>query len=202
MDNQHSKLFQSGIQVKFIAGIDLAYYGNEGELEYDFIVAPGGNPQDILLKYDKPVKPGILNDGSLVISDKGVEMILKAPVAYQEKNGIRESVFAEYNLRDDNLVGFNIGDYDKKYPLVIDPVLAYSTYLGTNDYDNGEAIAVDAEGCAYVTGYTMSLYFPMKGCLQCTNDNGGLLTLEAFVTKFNACWYRYSLLYLSGRNFR
>jgi hypothetical protein len=167
-------------------GIDLVYYGNDGELEYDFIVAPGGNPDDIWLKFDKQNKPRIMKDGSLSISDKGTEIKLKAPFAYQENKGIRDSVFAEFSLRDDSLVGFNVGDYDPEFPLVIDPVLIYSTYLGTVEAESGEAIAVDAQGCAYVTGSTYSSYFPVKNCFQCTFDDGGLLCSDAFVTKFNA----------------
>jgi hypothetical protein len=167
-------------------GINLVYYGNEGELEYDFIVAPGANPDDILLKFDKHNKPTIMKDGSLIISDKGAEIKLKAPFAYQENKGIRDSIFVEYTIINDSIVGFITGDYDPESTLVIDPVLVYSTYLGTNDAESGEAIAVDAQGCAYVTGETYSLNFPMKNCFQCFLDAGGLLCSDAFVTKFNA----------------
>ena len=168
------------------SGIDLVYYGNEGELEYDFIVAPGGNPHNILLKFDKQEKPRVNSDGSLVISDGKAEMIMKPPMAYQEKKGTRDSVFAEYSIRNDNLVGFNIGNYDPEFPLIIDPVLVYSTYLGTNDFESGEAIAVDAQGCAYVTGFTVSLDFPVENCFQCDMDPGEFLNYNVFVTKFNA----------------
>jgi hypothetical protein len=167
-------------------GIDLAYYGNEGELEYDFIIAPGGNPHEILLKFDKNEKPKINNDGSLVITKSGVGMIMKAPLAYQKKKGIINPVFAEYDFRSDHLVGFNVGDYDPELPLVIDPVLVYSTYLGTDDYESGESIAVDTEGCAYVTGSTMSLNFPVASCFQCDLTNPGHYYSDAYVTKFNA----------------
>jgi hypothetical protein len=168
-------------------GIDLAYYGNEGQLEYDFIVAPGGNPDDILLRFDQHEKPKIKNDGSLVISKGGIEIIMKPPLAYQEKEGIRNLVSAEYAFRNENLIGFNIGDYDPELPLVIDPVLVYSTYLGTNGSDAVQAIAVDAQGCVYVTGGTSSLDFPTVSCFQCDLHPGMFSNLtDVFVTKFNA----------------
>ncbi len=167
-------------------GIDLAFYGNEGELEYDFIVAPGADPSGIRLKFDGQKKPRLKRNGSLVIPDGKTEMIMKQPFAYQMKEGIRETVPASFSLKDNGQVGFNVGEYDPEYALVIDPVLLYSTYLGTNDFESGDAIAVDGEGCAYVTGSTNSLFFPVASCFQCTTDPGGLITFDAFVTKFNA----------------
>lgn len=168
-------------------GIDLAYYGNERQLEYDFIISPAGDPRDILLKFDAPEKPSIDCQGGLVLARDGVELTMKPPVAYQEIGGVRNPVFSAYALRGDQLVGFDIGDYDPEFPLVIDPVLVYASYLGTNGGEGGQAIAVDDAGCAYVTGFTSSPDFPTLSCVQCDLYTGSSSSLtDVYVTKFNA----------------
>ncbi|MGF1584141.1 MAG: SBBP repeat-containing protein [Bacteroidales bacterium] len=167
-------------------GIDLVYYGNEGELEYDFIVAPGGNPQDILLKFGNHDKLKIDEKGSLVIDVMGKELTMKAPFSYQDRDGTRNPVFSEYVLVSENTAGFNVGDYNPLVPLVIDPVLVYSSYLGGSGFENVQSIAVDSEGCVYVTGSTSSADFPTLSCFQCDKAPGTSANLtDVFVTKFN-----------------
>lgn len=167
-------------------GIDLVYYGNEGELEYDFIVAPGGNPQDILLKFGNHDKLKIDEKGSLVLDVRGKELTMKPPFSYQDRDGTRSPVFSEYVLVSENTVGFNVGDYNPHVPLIIDPVLVYSSYLGGSGFENVQSIAVDSEGCVYVTGSTSSADFPTLSCFQCDKAPGtsDYLT-DVFVTKFN-----------------
>ena len=168
-------------------GIDLAYYGRGGQLEYDFIVSPGGDPEKILLKFNDELRTQIDEQGSLVLAWEGMEVTMKPPVAYQYREGVRNPVQAEYVFRSDNLVGFHLGTYDPVLPLVIDPVLVFATYLGTIGGESGNAIAVDAEGCVYVTGSTSSADFPALNCFQCELVPGMFKGLtDVYITKFNA----------------
>jgi hypothetical protein len=171
-------------QVKFVgiySGIDLVYYGNQRQLEYDFIVAPGADPSRIA--FDVSGAKRIRQDarGELVFKMGEDEIRWKAPVVYQEKNGALQLVAARYAVTDPNRVTFDLAKYDASRPLYIDPLI-YSTYLGGSGNDQGNGIAVDSAGNAYVTGYTESTDFPTQSPFQ--SSNGGSTT--AFVTKINA----------------
>ncbi len=147
------KKWRSGVQhygkVRYKSvypGIDLIYYGNaEGQLEYDFLVAAGANPSRIEIAYNRPVRKD--GNGDLVIA--GLRQ--KRPRVYQGGHEIA----ADYRLRDGR-VQLGLADYDRSQALTIDPVLQYSTYLGGPGYDAGAAIAVDASGSSYITGYARS----------------------------------------------
>jgi sugar lactone lactonase YvrE len=167
-------------------GIDLVYYGNQRQLEYDFVVAPGTDPKTIRLGFDG----GHLKldrDGNLNITAKNGEIVFHKPVVYQEIDGKRHPVAGSFALLGRSTLGFRLGSYDHAKPVVIDPVLAYSTYLGGAFYDQGMAIAVDAKGCAYVTGSTVLSEFPTtKGAFQTVDHFPGTDGGNAFVTKMNA----------------
>lgn len=141
-------------------GIDLAYYGNQGRLEYDFIVAPGADPAAIRIAVDGARSVRVGDSGDLVLETDGGPVSFRAPVVYQEIAGARHPVESRYVLAGANEVRFAVGVYDPRHPLVIDPSLVYSTYLGGSNYDSGTAIAVDSHGNAYVTGSTSSMDFP------------------------------------------
>jgi Bacterial Ig-like domain (group 3)/Beta-propeller repeat len=167
------------------SGIDLVYYGNQRRVEYDFVVAPGADPRRIV--FDIRGAKRILRNahGDLVLKMGEDEIRWLKPVVYQEKDGARQLVAAQYAITNRNRVGFEVAGYDASRPLYIDPVadtLIYSTYLGGNGADQGNGIAVDSVGNAYVTGYTGSSNFPTMDPLQPANDGGG----DAFVTKINA----------------
>src|ERR1022692_2021146 len=176
--------------VKYAAvypGIDLVYHGNQRLLEYDFLVAPGADPRAIGIRFQGARKLAVNRDGALVIGLGGSEVIEPAPVVYQEVGGRRQTVAGRYVLRGKGRVGFSVAEYDRTHPLVIDPTLVYSTYLGSvnpgNGGNQGTSIAVDASGNAYVTGSTCSLDFPITlGAFQTTCGGGG----DAFVSKLNA----------------
>ena len=152
-------------------GVDLIYYGNQKELEYDFVIAPGANPAAIALDFEGSNQLEVNAKGDLVVHTDGGEILHRKPVIYQETNGIRQDLSGSYVIRDGHRIGFQVSDYDVTKPLIIDPVVVYSTYLGTNLDDFILGITVDPLGNAFVVGFTQSLNFP----------NG----FDAFVAKLN-----------------
>ena len=173
-------------------GIDLVYYGNQSQLEYDFVVAPGVSPDAIRLSFVGQKGLRIGDDGGLVVEGASGSMTIRRPVVYQEKKGRREQIAGSFQLLSADAVGFVTGKYDHARALVIDPVLVYSTYLGgsgaSGNGDRGNGIAVDAAGNAYVVGTTYSADFPV------TLDAHQAVNLAAqaghgstvFVSKLNA----------------
>jgi hypothetical protein len=141
-------------------GIDLVFYGNQRRLEYDFIVAPGADPKAINLSVEGARKLRLSSQGDLLVSVSDGEVVFKKPVVYQESRGQRREIEAAYTLGSNHRVNFSVGQYDRNSPLIVDPVLVYSTYLGGEGDDTGQAIAVDAAGNAVVVGSTLSLQFP------------------------------------------
>ena len=144
--------------------VDLVYYGNQRQLEYDLIVAPGADPTAITLAFEGADKLEINDQGDLVLQTPAGQVIQHAPVIYQKTNGVKQAINGHYVLRGKHQVGFHVATYDATKPLVIDPVvLTYSSYLGGGAADIGNGIAVDSAGNAYVTGVTPSLNFPTCG---------------------------------------
>ncbi len=160
-------------------GVDLVYYGTQGKLEYDFIVAPGADPQTIRLSFAGGGDLSISKEGELVLRLGERDVRWSPPHAFQEAGGETQVVQAAYVLSQRGEVGFTVGDYDKAKPLTIDPLLLYATYLGGSLDDAIRGIAVDASGHVYVTGETASSDFPKKNPFQ---QNFGTPS-EAFVTK-------------------
>jgi hypothetical protein len=163
-------------------GVDLVYYGNGHHLEYDFIVAPGANPGTIALRFEGARDVVIDEGGDLVLRVADSEIRQPKPVIYQEIDGARQQVEGRYVMIGKDQVGFDVAKYDVTRPLVIDPMLIYSTYLGGGgvDFGQGVAVAMDRDGNAYVTGFTNSPNFPTTdGAFQTINR------IDAFVTKLN-----------------
>jgi hypothetical protein len=161
-------------------GVDVVYHGRPREVEYDFVVAPHADPGAIRLRFDGAEAVRLDEKGDLVVALEGGDVVQGAPRVYQEIGGAREVVPGRWMLRGSQEAGFAVGEYDKGQALVIDPVLSYSTYLGGSDDDLGYAIAVDAAGSAYVTGYTRSIDFPTGGPYQ-----GNQPVTDVFVTKLS-----------------
>jgi hypothetical protein len=162
----------------------LVYYGNPKQLEYDFVVAPGTSPSVIAMEVNSAGKVSIDARGDLVLADEAGEIRLQKPVIHQEVNGQRREIPGGYVLKAGQRVGFQVGAYDTTRPLVIDPALVYSTYLGGSWDDIGVDIAVDAAGNAYVTGQTRSTDFlGASGSLIQAGLRGGN---DAFVAKLDA----------------
>jgi sugar lactone lactonase YvrE len=174
-------------------GVDLVYYGNQRQLEYDFAVAPGAGARSIRLQFEGARSLALNASGDLIVSTARGEIAFHKPVLYQVRNGQRQPVQGEFALFRNHAVGFSLGRYDHSRPLVIDPVLVYSTYLGApgspeSNGGQGTQIAVDAEGNAYVVGVTSLTDFPTTtGALQSKvkgnqiPENG----LYSFVTKID-----------------
>jgi len=163
-------------------GIDVVYYGNQGRLEYDFVVAPGASPSAIGLEFTGSRGMRLDDDGRLVIELAEGSIEQPRPFVYQDVDGARREVGAAYVADERGRVTFRVGAYDAAEPLVIDPTLVYATYLGGSASDNLGAIAVDAAGNAYLAGSTSSLDFPaMPGAFD-TSANG---VFGAFVAKLD-----------------
>ncbi len=165
-------------------GIDLKYYGNGKQMEYDFIVSPGADPSQIMVRYEGAKSLSVDAAGRLVVETEWGEVIEQRPVVYQVSGGDRVSLAGEYVLKGDKGFGFELPDgYDRDLPLVIDPTLVYSTYLGGSGDDYwGSGIAVDNSGYVYVTGATDSPDFPTTPDAYDTIYNG---SNDAFVTKLS-----------------
>jgi hypothetical protein len=152
-------------------GVDLVYYHNGPDLEYDFVVAPGADPDRIRLAFSGA--DSILNtDGTLVLRTEAGDLRQAAPVIYQEVNGQRRAIAGGYALTSDRQVRFTLGEYDRSRPLVIDPVLSYSTYFGGSSEDLGWDVAVDGSRNMYMVGTRPSVADPEH--------------TDAFVAKYNA----------------
>src|ERR1700690_3724685 len=168
-------------------GIDLLYYGTQRKLEYDFNVAPGADPRGIQISFDGAQKLKVDAAGNLILSLAGGEVKFEKPFAYQMKGDQKEPVTARFHLGDRKYrVYFAIGDYDTKRPLVIDPILAYSTYLGGSDIDGANAIAVAPDNTAFVAGGTFSTDFPVAHALQPNAGGPNDFSQDGFVTKLSA----------------
>jgi hypothetical protein len=171
-------------------GVDLAFYGNQRQLEYDFIIAPSADASRIAMRFEGVEGISIAADGDLVLRLAGGagELRQHAPVVYQQVGDARQTVDGRYVLRGGTdgregktpLIGFEIGAYDRTRPLIIDPVLAFSSYLGGSGADLGERIAVDFLGSAYLTGSTTSPDFPTT-----TGPSLASALEDVFVTKLN-----------------
>jgi RHS repeat-associated protein len=166
-------------------GVDLVYYGNQRQLEHDFIVAPGANPSSITLNFSGAEKFSLDSQGRLILGVKEGEVRFEKASIYQELDGIRAEISGGYVLKGERKVGFQVAAYDTSRPLIIDPVLVYSTYLGGSVGDAGYGIAVDAAGNAYVTGFTGG-NFPTTGGAPQTTFGGTAPYTDAFVTKLNS----------------
>ncbi|UXI66974.1 Calx-beta domain-containing protein [Tahibacter amnicola] len=161
-------------------GIDLVYYGNQGELEYDLELAPGTDHIPTLA-LEGATDVRLAENGDLDIEVCGRHVAFRAPVAFQDIDGQRQRVAARYTVLPDHRATFALGAYDRSRPLVIDPVFAYSSCLSGSGDEYAFDLALGAGGETYVVGYTMSANFPTRGPIH--GHGGGA---EAFVTKLNA----------------
>ena len=163
-------------------GIDVVYYGQQRQLEYDFVVNAGANPKLIRFSVEGAEKLRVDKSGNLSLGLKHGDVTLNKPVIYQvDEQGLRREVKGTYVING-NEVRFKLEQFDTSKPLVIDPVLSYSTLLGGSNSDSAAGIAIDSQGNAYVVGTTEFGNFPTTpGAFKTTSNRGG-----AYVTKLNS----------------
>jgi len=165
-------------------GINLVFYGKQGQLEYDFQVAPGADPAQAQLEFDGAQKVE-LSSGSLILKADGGSLFFAAPNVYQEIDGRRQPVEGRFALRASNRVGFELGPYDHTRELIIDPILTYSTYFGGSGSDTFPYVTVDILGNIYLTGSTTSSGLPTTTGVPYPNLNPAANTQNIFILKLN-----------------
>jgi Abnormal spindle-like microcephaly-assoc'd, ASPM-SPD-2-Hydin/Beta-propeller repeat/Cep192 domain 4 len=175
-------------------GVDLIYYGNQSQLEYDFVVAAGADPHSIHLAFEGVDGLQLDPDGNLLLMVHGGNIVFGKPHVYQRGSDGTREIAGRYLLTAGRQISFEVGAYDHSKPLVIDPVLQYSTYLGGSNEDGPMAIAIDSSGNAYVAGGTVSSDFPVTSGVPQATFGGQLIGCtgvphfvcgDAFVAKVN-----------------
>ena len=180
--------YQSVTEHSAFPGIDLVYYGTQGHLEYDFVVARGADPGVIRFAMEGADKLETSPEGDLLVAIAGAEVRFHKPVAYQQSGADKTVVAANFALEGKNRVAFKLGNYDPNRELVIDPILSYSTYLGGSNIDGANAIAVAPDNTVFIAGGTFSTDFPTAGTHPLQPNHGGPddFSRDAFVAKLSA----------------
>jgi len=193
-------------------GINVVYYGNGRQLEYDFDLAAGVDPKTIAIQFDGAEKISVDSQGELVVNLNGGEIIQHRPVVYQNIGLTSREISGGYKILDAHTAAFALGDYDHSQPLVIDPVLSYSTYFGGNNGTIINAVALDNDGSVYVAGETVSTLFTNVQTAFTNKQNGitnvqnvfqpkfqgGSASGDAFVAKFASSGTNLYFTYLGG----
>ncbi|UCC39726.1 MAG: SBBP repeat-containing protein [Candidatus Aminicenantes bacterium] len=163
--------------------IDLKVYGSERKIEYDYIIRPGGKVSDIKFEYRNVKNTKIDEKGNLLIETEFGEFVHRKPQGYQEIEEKKVGIEAHFHRITKNTYEFKIEGYNKKYELIIDPVVSIdSTYLGGLSHDYGHGIAVDSEGAIYVSGSTRSTDFPVQNPAEAGKEGMS----DVFITKLNS----------------
>jgi hypothetical protein len=162
-------------------GIDLVLYGNESQLEYDLVLAPGADVKAIALEFKGAQKVTVSKDGDLVLQRDAVNYIQHRPRVYQVRDGRSIEIPARYTVSEKSIVGFEVESYDHGKQLVIDPELAFSALFGGSGTDSAQDIALDSQGNIYIVGSTSSPNFPVAQAYRNSNSSG----THMFVTKLD-----------------
>ena len=175
-------------------GIDLVYTEEGGRLKREFSVSPGADPSEIELLYEGESEPHVDEDGVLRFTSPAGEMLESPLVCWQVIGGERVDRAAEYVV-DGGSVRIRVEEYDAGHGLIIDPELVYSSYLGGEGEELGNALAGDGAGGVWVTGYTNSIDFPILSAYQSSYGGG-----DVFVSHFSSSGTLLSSTYLGGKS--
>ncbi len=186
-------------------GVSVVYYGNQNQLEYDFNLAAGVDPNTISFRLQGAENISIDSQGELVIRVNGGKIIQHTPEIYQNVGGLRHELTGGYKLLNRDTVAFAVGQHDPRLPLVIDPILGYSTYFGGSLGDFPWAAKVDGASNLYIAGWTFSIVlsnnvgFATPGAYQTSYQHGPYLG-DGFVSKFDYRGSNEWTTYLGGAN--
>ncbi len=178
---RHIPIFTKVAYRQVYPGIDLVFYGHDGRLEYDFVVAPGADPGLIRLRLDGAGRLALDESGHLTASTATGRMVQFSPEIYQDIEGERQPVEGRYILTETNEVRFQVASYAAERPLVIDPQVYYASYFGGNGQDDAASVVTDGDGNIYLGGRTGSTNLPVANYLQGTLNG----TFDACVTKLD-----------------
>lgn len=164
-------------------GIDVHLYTNQKNknLEFDYIIKPGASSESISLTAKNHNQLKLDDDGALHINHDLGEMILSAPYSYQLINNKKITIDSRLVIKDNNNIQIAIGDYNKNHPLIVDPVITFSSFVGGNQVDSSFSAQTDLDNNIYIAGYTNSTNLPVTSAYQ--NQLGGFAS--AFVAKFS-----------------
>lgn len=180
-------------------GVDVVYYGQQRELEFDLELAPRANPANIKMQFDGAAPIRVDDSGDLVLGTGSSQMLLRKPAVYQIENGKKKALGNRYRMLGRARVGIEVASYDRRKPLVIDPVLTFSTYLGGSAADAALAVTSDSSGNAYITGFASSTNFPGVSASVYQDTLKG--NYDAFISKFNSSGTLLYSTYLGGSDF-
>lgn len=154
------------VQHGLYPGIDAVFHGEEGQLEYDFVIAPGADPARILLAFDGARSVGLNDRGEIELLTTAGTLTQRRPILYQEREGQRIQVDGHYEPRGTRQFALVAGKYDRAKPLIVDPTLVFSTSIGGSGPDQVNGLALDSQANIYLAGQTASLDFPVVGGVQ------------------------------------
>jgi uncharacterized protein (TIGR03437 family) len=183
-------------------GVDLLFHGHRNQLEHDFVIAAGSDPSVIQVEWTGARQLRLDDRGDLIVFTAGGQIRWSAPYLYQRIGGVDRSVKGAYKLLGGNRVGFKTGPYDRRFPLVIDPTLVFSTFVGGSRTEFSRGIAVDSSGNVYVTGHSNSIDLPVtKGAYQTglAGSTADIVTGDVFVAKYSPSGSLLFLTYLGGQ---
>lgn len=158
-------------------GIDAIFYGTGDSLEWDLVISPGADPNNIIVNFDGAEQLSLTDAGDLLISTLAGEVTFRRPFLYQQAGDVKNAVVGQYMFLGNTQIGFLVGDYDASQPLVIDPVVEYASYLGGSNDDAALQITIDRMGYMYIIGETNSINFPTAAPYQALNAGGKDVTI-------------------------
>jgi uncharacterized protein (TIGR03437 family) len=194
-------LFGRAIYRGLYPGVDLMFHGDDGAVEYDFMVQPGASFRPIAFEISGASAVRLMPDGALAIATAAGELRWRKPLVYQTIDAVRREIPGCF-VRHGRRISFALGSYDRNYTLIIDPTLSYASYFGGTNNDASRGIAVDAAGNMYITGFTLSNNLPVtSGSFQTSYHGGGADVVQGgdvFVAKFTAAGALAYVTYVGG----